>query len=279
MEINKIYCGDALELLKTFPDNFVDCCITSPPYWGLRDYGVKGQLGNEPEFETFIENLCNIFIEVKRVLKDTGTCFVNLGDTYAGSGGWDNWNEEWQPSKQTKHKSVNLEYSKFRNASVPNKCLCMIPERFAIKMIDKGWILRNKIIWRKPNQMPSSASDRFTVDFEDIFFFVQEQKYYFEQQFEPYTELLNRWGGTVLETNGNSEWDKGPGQIIYRNRNMRLNEEGRNMRTVWDINTETNKDEHFATYPELLVKRMIKAGCPEKICKCCGKPMVRKNKF
>jgi len=139
----------------------------------------------------------------------------------------------------------------------------MIPERFAIQMIDNGWILRNKIIWHKENQMPSSVTDRFTVDFEDIFFFVKQQKYYFEQQLEPYTEPMNRWGSVKLEANGVSIWDKGTKQTTYRNKNMRPNEEGRNMRTVWTINTQPNSEAHFATYPELLVEKIIKAGCPE----------------
>ena len=140
----------------------------------------------------------------------------------------------------------------------------MIPERFALGMIDSGWILRNQIIWHKPNQMPQSATDRFTVDFEKIFFFVKQSTgYYFEQQLEPYTKPLDRWGGTDLEANGDSTWDNGTGQTAYRNRNMRPNPEGKNMRTVWSINTVPYSEAHFATYPEKLVERMIKSGCPE----------------
>ena len=140
----------------------------------------------------------------------------------------------------------------------------MIPERFAIEMISRGWILRNQIIWQKPNQMPSSATDRFTVDFEKIFFFVkQSNDYYFEQQLETYTKPLDRWGGDDLEANGKSTWDDGTGQTTYRNRNMRPNPDGKNMRTVWSINTEPFPKAHFATYPEKLVERMLKAGCPK----------------
>ena len=139
----------------------------------------------------------------------------------------------------------------------------MIPERFAIKMIDIGWILRNQIIWHKPNQMPSSATDRFTVDFEKIFFFVKQSKgYYFEQQLEPYTEPLDRWAGQMIRGNYKSKTD----QFAVQERNgrdMRPNPEGKNMRTVWSTNTEPFPETHFATYPEKLVERMIKAGCPE----------------
>lgn len=231
--INTIITGESLEILREMESNSIDCCITSPPYWGLRDYGNDKQLGNETHFKEFINNLCNIFDEVKRVLKDDGTCFINLGDTYGGSG-------------TTKDKS-----------------LCMIPERFAIEMIDRGWTLRNQIIWHKPNQMPSSAKDRFTVDFEKVFFFVKQRSYYFDQQLESYTKPLDRWGGEGLKANGNSTWDVGTGQVTYRKRSMRPNPQGRNMRTVWSINTSPTREAHFATYPQELVNRLIKAGCPE----------------
>jgi site-specific DNA-methyltransferase (adenine-specific) len=136
-------------------------------------------------------------------------------------------------------------------------------------MVERGWTLRNVINWRKPNQMPQSATDRFTVDFEPIFFFTQSKEYYFEQQFEEYTEPLDRWGGCY--TDGNvpgskfykTEKQSDQEQLTKRARNFRPNDKGRNMRTTWDINTEPYKDAHFAVYPEKLVERMIKAGCPE----------------
>lgn len=261
MEVNKIIEGNALQMLKTLPDKSIDCCITSPPYWGLRDYGHDEQLGNEKTFKEFIDNLCNIFDEIKRVLKDEGTCFVNLGDTYAGSGGWSEFKETWGATKQLKNKSSNIVYSKIRKESVPNKCLNLIPERFAIEMIDRGWILRNQIIWHKPNQMPNSVADRFTVDFEKIFFFVKKGKYYFEQQLDPYTEPLDRWAGQMIRGDYKTKTDQF--SIQERNgRNMRPNPEGKNMRTVWSINTDPTSEAHFATYPQRLVERMIKAGCP-----------------
>mgnify|MGYP001166074265 FL=1 len=258
MEVNKIYTGNSIEVLKTFPDKSIDCCITSPPYWGLRDYGCDGQLGNEKHFRDFVINLANIFDEVKRVLKDTGTCFVNLGDTYGTQSG----------SMGTGLIEPKYGHNETRDFKQPNvnmhKSLCLVPERFAIEMIDRGWTLRNQIIWHKPNQMPSSAKDRFTVDFEKVFFFVkQPMKYYFEQQLEPYTEPMNRWGGDNLDANGKSDWDNGTGQTTYRKRNMRPNDNGRNMRTVWSINTDPTTEAHFATYPQKLVQRMLIAGCPE----------------
>ena len=152
METNKIYTGNSIEVLKTLPDNSIDCCITSPPYWGLRDYGHDEQLGNEKHFREFVHNLANIFDEVKRVLKDTGTCFVNLGDTYgtqSGSMGSGLIEPKYghNESRDFKQQNVNM-----------HKSLCLIPERFAIEMIDRGWTLRNQIIWHKPNQMRQYGS-------------------------------------------------------------------------------------------------------------------------
>ena len=255
--LNKIILSDCLEGIKRMPDSSVDCCISSPPYWGLRDYGVDGQVGNETDFKEFVSKLIELYSEIQRVLKPTGTCFVNLGDTYNGT-------KQGNTETNKNPKLVTDSFKKEKVKTIQDKSLLMIPERFAIGMIDAGWILRNQIIWHKPNQMPSSATDRFTVDFEKIFFFVKQSTgYYFEQQLEPYTKPLDRWGGDDLEANGNSTWDNGTGQTTYRNRNMRPNPDGKNMRTVWSINTEPFPEAHFATYPEKLVKRMIEAGCPE----------------
>lgn len=268
METNVIFNEDCLAGLKKLPDCSIDCCVSSPPYWGLRDYGVDGQIGLEENYSEFIAKLIEIYSEIQRVLKPTGTCFVNLGDTYAGSGSGTTKNADTSKYVENSKQVYVLpngtaKASKFRGTKM-NKSLLMIPERFAIGMIDAGWILRNQIIWHKPNQMPSSAKDRFTVDFEKIFFFVKQPKgYYFEQQLEPYTEPMNRWAGDNLEANGKSDWDNGTGQSTYRNRNMRPNPDGKNMRTVWSINTKPFPDAHFAIFPETLVERMIKAGCPE----------------
>lgn len=249
--------GDALEQLKKLSDESVDCVVTSPPYWALRDYGVEGQLGLEPTFQEYITKLCNIFDEVKRVLKKSGTCWVNMGDTY-GSAKSDIHNFPGRYS--TTHKD---HLTQTKGVKGYNKCLLQIPSRFAIEMSNRGWILRNEIIWHKPNCMPSSAKDRFTVDFEKVFFFVKSKKYWFETQYEPYTEDLDRWGGEKLKADGESTWDEGTGQDTYRDRNMRPNSNGRNKRCVWRINTKPFKEAHFAVYPEKLIEPMIKAGCPE----------------
>lgn len=270
--INKIFNEDCLAGLKKLPDNSIDCCVSSPPYWGLRDYGVDGQIGNESEPAEFLEKLTEIYSEVYRVLKPTGTCFVNLGDTFAGSGNGTTTKADTskyiQNSKQVYvMPNGTAKSSKFRGTNL-NKSLLMIPERFAIKMIDNGWILRNQIIWHKPNQMPSSAKDRFTVDFEKIFFFVKQPKgYYFEQQLEPYSENSDmeyrstlRIGKFYRAGNNNPYKSNTP---LAGDRKVSFNPNGRNMRTVWSINTKPFKEAHFAVFPEKLATRMIKAGCPE----------------
>jgi len=264
---NKIICIDCLTGLKELPDNSIDCCITSPPYWALRNYCVDGQIGSEPTVSQYVNNLCDVFDEVKRVLKVQGTAWINLGDTYAGSSnGTNNFSTQKSPSLSGKRMKFNNLFQgkqKRQFKEFPDKCLSQAPSRFSIEMVNRGWILRNKIIWWKPNSMPSPAKDRFTVDYEEIFFFVKNKKYYFEQQFELYTEPLNRWGGVQLEDTGKSVWSEGTGQKFYRKRDMRPNKNGRNKRCVWPVCTRPNFEHHFATYPEQLIYPMIKAGCPE----------------
>lgn len=343
IKLNHIYCANALEILRQFPDEFFDCVITSPPYWALRDYqlepqawndGWKGSLGLEPTFELYLKHLLQIFDEIKRVLKKTGTCWVVLGDTYAGSGcGTNDYRTEASKSIQgkgkyadrvyqgvgsatmsakAKHHEDNRHEPRGKTREVPAKSLCLIPQRFVIGMVDKGWILRNQIIWYKRNCIPSSAKDRFTTDFEPVFFFVKNKKYWFEQQYEPVQECsIARLKRAV--SNKNKYILGVPGQSSQRisqsrpNRNYKgagsrgrqenlaisthiFNDgdylvapfnplKGRNMRTVWDIPTQPFKGTHFAVFPETLVEPMIKAGCPGFICKKCGKAREKIYKY
>jgi len=146
METNKIYNESCLDTLKRMPNDFLDCVITSPPYWQLRDYGYDGQWGLEPTYQEYLEHLWQMMEEIYRVLKPTGTCWINLGDTYERS----------------------------------TKCLLLIPHRFAIGCIDRGWIMRNDIVWAKRNGMPESCTDRFSKKHEFFFFMVKSEKYYFD---------------------------------------------------------------------------------------------------
>jgi DNA modification methylase len=263
---NKILNGDALEVLKEFPDNSIDCVVTSHPYWGLRNYGVDGQLGLEPTFEEYIDKLCDVFDEVKRVLKKEGTCWVNIGDTY--SGGVNN-----NDNKKVDGVKKNMKVIK---ANLPDKCLVQIPARFAIEMTNRNWVLRNEIIWHKPNCMPSSVKDRFTVDFEKIFFFVKSKKYYFEQQFEMrVTDPIKDLERIRNQQKGNNKNNQG-GVSVFKNtltdgEILERASMGRNKRCVWSITTKPFKESHFAVFPPDLVETPIKAGCPEFVCNKCGK--------
>ena len=258
MDLNKILQGDSLEVLKTLPSESINCCVTSPPYWALRDYGVEGQLGLEPNFNDYINKLCDIFDEVKRVLRKDGTLWVNIGDTYSST----RWTNSSGTSFMSKNNSNNIYGEKFiKNTNLQDKSLCNIPARFSIEMQNRGWILRNVIIWYKPNCMPSSVKDRFTVDFEYVYFFVKSKKYWFERQLEPVTETsLNRanygWNCDRPSTQSNNG--------IHTNKMGKrfVNEEGRNKRCVWRVTTKPYKEAHFATYPKELIEPMIKAGCP-----------------
>lgn len=256
MKTNHIYQGDCLEILKTFPDESIDMCITSPPYWALRDYGVEGQLGLEPTFQEYINRLCDIFDEVKRVLKKEGTCWVNLGDIYGTQSG---------AMRDGKFGKINTNNQKMIQPAGRHKSLCQIPSRFAIEMTNRGWILRNEIIWHKPSCMPSSAKDRFTVDFEKMFFFVKNKKYYFEQQKEPIAEssMNDKRRGRIESKD--AKWNGHQGQTIGKIKSFAYIEEGgRNKRSVWSIPPKPYPGAHFAVYPPGLIETPIKAGCPEK---------------
>jgi DNA modification methylase len=179
VEVNKIYQGDVLSVLSTFPDNLVDCCITSPPYFNLRDYKVEGQIGKERTLDDYITKLIDIFDQVKRVIKPTGSIWVNLGDTFNGTKKGNTNNKQKQGVNE---QSINKEPSR----NIPEKSMCMIPERFAIRMIEElNLCLRNKIVWHKPNAMPQSAPDRFSLDWEYLYHFTKSKKYYWEQQYRP----------------------------------------------------------------------------------------------
>ena len=269
MKTNTIHQGDALKILKTLPAGSVDMVITSPPYWSLRDYGIEGQIGLEPTYGEYLQRLMLIFDEVKRVLKETGTCWVNIDDTYgtgSGSGvrhGKQSTNRGTQTNKGWQQKG---------KAAVKGqeKSLLLIPARFALAMVERGWILRNEIIWHKPNTMPESVKDRFTVDFESLFFFVKNKRYTFNQQFED----AHFDGRRHTKMNGSPKYQKGvvPGRKAHTmasagHERWMQDKTGnyiRNMRSVWKISVAPFPDAHFAIYPEKLVETPIKAGSPEK---------------
>ena len=463
--INKILCGNDLEILPKLPAESVNCCVTSPPYWSLRDYGIdpviwdgdkkfyseslkrcipmnckhewgnktttlkhksgetnpgkeswfkdkgasddkgncfcikcgawRGSLGLEPTFELYIKHLCDIFDEVKRVLRKDGTCWVNIGDSYGGSGGASGHTLETSNLNRLTIGYGATEGNQKMTKGY-SKSLLDIPYRFSIEMTNRGWIKRNTIIWWKLNCMPSSANDRFTIDFEYLFFFTKNNKaifwtnektlecvdkkplgvkgiedkdwewrscpacsnknyfnyrtrdimrkekgcpqfkasdeekkniknkicprckglkkvkysfwsghdYWFEQQFEEYAPdtlprmergvNVNKW---TFGANGQTPHNlsqprlnkkrgyktKQPEEEIHRpqhhGKDISYGKQGRNKRCVWVIATQPFPEAHFAVYPEGLIDIPIKAGCPEFICKKCGKARVKMYKY
>lgn len=265
MKVNNIYTGEAKEVMKSWPDECVDMCVTSPPYWGLRDYGVDGQLGLESSPEEYIIRLCNVFDEVRRVLKDTGTLWVNIGDSYNSN------HKVGTTDKKKGWKTGDISHKNQGRAGTPEikvKSLVGVPFRFALEMIGRGWVLRNTIIWHKESCMPSSAKDRFTVDFEYLFFFSKEPQYYFEQQFEPFKQSSIERNKYPHNGGGDYAVKRGRKQGELFNEDNK----GRNMRTTWTINPKGFSGANFAVYPEELIETPIKAGCPKKVCKECGLP-------
>lgn len=267
--INEIICCDCLEGLSRLPDKCIDCVITSPPYWNVRDYQVDGQIGMEKFLNDYLIKLWNIFNEVMRVLKKEGTCWVNLGDVYGGSGDKEGYKDAKSSSRNGQKISLTKNY-------MP-KCLLQIPARFAIGMADRGWILRNSIIWHKSNAMPSSVLDRLTNKYEYFFFFTKSQKYCFDidkiripyEGGEPRPPGIER----NRERGYNSKFGtsrqamdvealkmkkkRTPEQNYFRN------PKGKIPGDVWTLNLQPSNYSHIAMFPEKLIAPMIAAGCPQ----------------
>jgi DNA modification methylase len=260
MELNKILQGDCMSVIKTLPNKSVNCVITSPPYWQLRDYGWNGQWGLEPTFQMYLENLWSLMDEIYRVLSDDGTAWINLGDTYNGVKKGNTSNKGYCEN------TVIDTFAKPKQDKIEDKCLLLIPHRFAIGCIDRGWIMRNDVVWAKRNAMPESATDRFSKKHEYFFFMAKNQDYYFDLENIRIKSLpLNRWGGNKLVAKGVSQWDEGTGQTSYRDRDMQPNNGMKNPGDVsdfWDIPTRASKDKHYAQYNTQLIDRCIVAGCP-----------------
>jgi DNA modification methylase len=295
--VNKILHGDALERLKELPDECVDCCITSPSYYGLRDYGtgkweggdencdhirsntksansntghnnvslgsgdainkelcnkcgairIDKQIGLENTPEDYVAKLVDVFREVKRVLKPTGTLWLNLGDSYC------NAIHGTHTTKQTLAKEVNgtlIDKLQLKHPVLKDKDLMGIPWRVAFALQADGWWLRQDIIWSKKNCMPESVKDRCTSSHEYIFLFAKKAKYYFDSK-------------AIQET-------------LLPSKENKYADEYRNKRSVWEISVSSLREAHFATFPENLILPMIKSGSSEKgVCPDCGKPWIR----
>jgi len=239
--LGTLYTGDALTVLKTLPDESVQCCVTSPPYWGLRDYGVEGQLGLEESPEAYVAKMVEVFREVRRVLRNDGTLWLNLGD------------------------------------SVRNKQLQGIPWRVAFALQTDGWWLRSDIIWAKPNPMPESVTDRPTKSHEYVFLLTKAATYYWDAEAvkEPLSPTAS-YGGTYRKQGKIDASRNDAGSLCYQGRTILPNPTGRNLRSVWNIATQPFKGAHFATFPQKLAETCIKAGTSERgACLKCGGPWER----
>ena len=276
----KLIQGDCIEVLRGLEDESVQCVVTSPPYYGLRDYGVVGQIGLEQSPEEYVAKLVAVFREVRRVLRKDGTVWLVLGDSYAsGKGQSGSGGSEYQDKRNNNGESLNRGYqtlggpketrptddrAMLREAGLKPKDLIGIPWRVAFALQADGWWLRSDIIWHKPNPMPESVTDRPTKSHEYMFLLTKSARYYYDAEAvkEPLADSTladKRNGKGRLTTSDNTKYDLPP-YSWYRNRKFTDPALGRNLRSVWTIPTQSYSGAHFATYPEKLVEPCIKAG-------------------
>jgi len=286
----QILQGDVREQLASLPDGSVHCCVTSPPYWALRDYGVGGQLGLEATPELFVAAMVDVFREVKRVLRDDGTLWLNLGDSYAHSGacGGGSPVDERKPEYGRKgnasdasegRKDDRIAQEKTRGTLPPGlkpKDLVGIPWRVAFALQADGWYLRQDIIWHKRSPMPESVRDRCTKSHEYIFLLSKSPRYYFDAEAIKEPAVLGqhvRSRASNFKKAGSQDdkfgsHDKGAPEIVCDGQ--------RNLRDVWSLSSSPYKGAHFATFPPAIPERAIKAGTSERgCCPACGSPWVR----
>lgn len=279
----RILEGDCREVLRSLPDEYINCCVTSPPYFGLRDYGVDGQMGLEATPDAFVAGMVEVFREVRRALRDDGTLWLNIGDSYASGGrggGPDGSKQSTNVGALLGPKKAPLGYK--------SKDLLGIPWLLAFALRADGWYLRQDIIWAKPNPMPESVRDRCTKSHEYVFLLSKSARYYFDAESiaEPVTESTKvRLGQPTFAQQvgsdrvpgktsgrmkaapprfGGSKYGDNPDNPDHRSCGNEYTETdgSRNKRSVWTIATQPFKEAHFATFPPALVEPCILAGCP-----------------
>jgi DNA modification methylase len=235
--------GDCREVLRALPDQSVHCCVTSPPYFGLRDYGVAGQIGLESTPDAFVAELVAVFREVRRVLRDDGTVWLNLGDSYSSGG------------RTTQIVDTVRGPSKRVIAGLGSKQLIGIPWRVAFALQADGWYLRQDIIWSKPNPMPESVTDRCTKAHEYIFLLSKNARYYYD------AKSISKMALSGINFYGSPSYADGDRNDAGR-RDLTLTET-RNKRSVWEVSSQPFSEAHFATFPPALIEPCILAGCPQ----------------
>ena len=264
----RILQGDCRDVLKTLPDESVNCVVTSPPYWGLRDYGVAGQLGLEPTPQEYVERMVAVFAHVGRVLRADGTLWLNLGDSYARAqetnvpqtkkGGAPSYPEH---SKEGSSDGAvgRAERPGTRSGGKP-KDLVGIPWRVAFALQAAGWWLRQDIIWSKPNPMPESVTDRCTKAHEYLFLLAKSERYHYDA--EAIAEEAKRPEGPGNINHAHSQEGIYPDGAAQKNLTKIGPRETANKRSVWTVTTQPFKEAHFATFPPALIEPCILAGCP-----------------
>ena len=293
-----IHVGPALDVLKGMPDGSVHCCVTSPPYWGLRAYkGDPGMIGMEPTFDEHLENLVSVFEEVRRVLRPDGTLWLNYGDAYAGGNGKMQWAASGTPVRSSERRApVGGDWKP--------KDLMLMPARVAMALQEDGWWLRSEIIWHKPNPMPESVTDRPSCAHEKLFLFSRSARYLYDAAAVRTPALpvsIRRLAQGVDNQAGSSRAHEGKKTLkavaglplVDKQRghsrrhdgfNDRWDQQtkdeqqsmGANLRNVWTIATAHYREAHFATFPPALVEPCIQAGTStEGVCAECGAPWLR----
>jgi DNA modification methylase len=273
-----ILIGDCLDVLKTLPDCSVHCCVTSPPYWGLRDYGVEGQFGMERTPDEYVAKMTAVFHEVRRVLRDDGTLWLNLGDSYAGG----NTGGKWREGSARADGEVRDDEHSRRNRNgmgavdgVKPKDLIGIPWRVAFALQADGWHLRQDIIWHKPNPMPESVRDRCTKAHEYVFLLTKSARYFYDAEAvsEPVVREWDASNGGSLSPTG---VHKANGKMRERGGTYPACTGTRNRRSVWTITPKPYRGAHFAVMPPDLAELCILAGTSKRgCCPACGKPWER----
>lgn len=265
-----LHHGDALAVLRTLPDASVDCVVTSPPYYGLRDYGEPGQYGLEPTPTEYVLTMAGVFAEVRRVLSPDGTLWLNLGDTYAGKA-----NAGASVGRTRRADRAELIPARVNaTAEVPYKSLLMIPERVAWALVGDGWCLRNKITWHKPNAMPESVTDRLSARTELVFVLTKSSRYWFDLDAirEPHTMEQRR---LTVTHNYNPPSHQPQHRGLHQVRSGKAADghpAGRNpgdyweadpdfVPDLWTIPTQPFTQAHFAVFPTALADRCVRAGC------------------
>lgn len=251
----QLIIGDCIDVLPRIPDGSVNCCVTSPPYFGLRDYGVDGQIGLEQTPEEYVTKMVEVFREVRRVLREDGTLWLNIGDSYANGG---------RKTRDTDDKLTHrgMAARPADGVGVKPKDLIGIPWMLAFALRADGWYLRQEIIWHKPNPMPESVKDRCTKAHEQIFLLSKSPRYYFDS--EAMKEDAVCTTGTVRFSNRRAAGMavKASGNEGRESARQDARKDTRNRRSVWSVATRPYKGAHFATFPPALIEPCILAGCP-----------------